>query len=247
MPIKYYFIWESGSDYEYFKKCGINNILKEPIMLTPKKEVFSNGISTFDVPKEISSITYTQIPYETGKNIHITGNRQSEKYFTKQFAKDTFDFTNIDKEVNRLYGNLDETAAIHIRRTDYVEPKRWYRSLTEEDVHKIREKFPNDNFIIFSDDIEWCKQKFSNMNFRFSVKNDSKYDDSLIEFAAMRKCMAVLMSNSTFSWWAAYLSDEPGHVTVYKHPWFTYESKNDIIPNNERWMTFEQFLDINVQ
>lgn len=80
------------------------------------------------------------------------------------------------------------------------------------------------------------------MNFRFSVKNDSNYDDSLIEFAAMRQCMAVIMSNSTYSWWAAYLSERPGHLTVYKNPWFTYESDNDIIPNDNNWITFEDFL-----
>ena len=97
-----------------------------------------------------------------------------------------FNFTNIDKEVERLYGKLSDTAAIHIRRTDYIKSEDRYRSITEDDVYKIREKYPDDDFIIFSDDIEWCKQKFSNMNFRFSVKNDSKYDDSLIEFAAMR-------------------------------------------------------------
>ena len=80
------------------------------------------------------------------------------------------------------------------------------------------------------------------MNFRFSVKNDSNYDDSLIEFAAMRQCMAVIMSNSTYSWWAAYLNERPGHLTVYKNPWFTYESDNDIIPNDNNWITFEDFL-----
>lgn len=93
------------------------------------------------------------MPYVSGKNIHITGNRQSEKYFTKQYARDMFDFSAIDKEVERLYGKLSDTAAIHIRRTDYVEPKRWYQSVTEEDVIKVREMFPDDEFIIFSDDI----------------------------------------------------------------------------------------------
>ena len=209
-----------------------------------KNEALNSKLPVLNVPKEISSITYTKIPYESDKNIHITGNRQSEKYFTKEFAKNMFNFTDIDKEVERIYGKLSDTAAIHIRRTDYIEPNKWYRSIIEEDVHKIREKYPDDDFIIFSDDIEWCKQKFSDMNFRFSVKNDSKYDDSLIEFAAMRKCMAVIMSNSTFSWWSAYLSERPGHITVYKHPWFTYESKNDIIPNDRSWITFENFLEI---
>lgn len=70
----------------------------------------------------MSSNTFTEIQYQPGNNIHITGDRQSEKYFTKQFAMDMLDFTDIDKEVERIYGKLSDTAAIYILRTDYVKP-----------------------------------------------------------------------------------------------------------------------------
>ena len=59
MPIKYYFIQESGTDYDYFKRCSINNILKEPIELVSKKYALNSNLPVFDVPKEKSSITYT--------------------------------------------------------------------------------------------------------------------------------------------------------------------------------------------
>lgn len=158
-----------------------------------------------------------------------------------------FDFSKVDKEISRMYvglGDLSQIAALHIRRTDYVYPKRHYQTIEEQDVIRIREKFPDDKFIIFSDDIEWCKSKFEKYGFLFPPKNDSEFDDSIIEFCALRKFMAIIMSNSTFSWWGSYLSTRPNHWTVYKEPWFTYTSKQDIIPNDKNWMTLEKFLDI---
>ena len=122
--MKYYFKWTSGPDYEYFNKCNINSILKDPIELLSKDDAFNRKLPLLNVPKEISSITYTDIPFENNKNIYITGNRQSEKYFSKEFARNMFTFTDIDKEVKRLYGKLSDTAAIHIRRTDYMDSNK---------------------------------------------------------------------------------------------------------------------------
>lgn len=244
MKVKYYFAWTTDRDYNQFELYNINTILKENLNLLSKKEAFTNCLPIFETSKEESSITYTELDYEPGKDIHITGNRQSEKYFNKDFAYSLFNFTDIDKEVDFLYGDLSNTGAIHIRRTDYISNNSKYISLTEEDVYKIREKFPDDDFIIFSDDIEWCKNKFSSMKFRFPPTNYSNFNDSLIEFSAMRKCMAIIMSNSTFAWWTAYLSRRPGHITVYKNPWFSNESINDIIPNDKSWITFERFLNL---
>lgn len=243
MDIVYYFINENNSDYKYFKKANINSILNEPInILTKEKALSLNKLPTV-IEKEISSITYSKIPYYQGKNIHIIGNRQSEKYFKKDFAINMFNFSDIDKIIERLYGNLSELTAIHIRRTDYIYPKRHYRSITEEDVNLIVEKFPENKYIIFSDDIEWCKEKFKKYDFIYPPKNDSNYDDSLIEFAAIRNCKNKIISNSTFAWWASYTSDNNG-ITVYKKPWFIKNLVEDIIPNDKNWVTFNNFIGI---
>ena len=158
------------------------------------------------------------------------------------FATSIFDFTTIDKDIARLYGDLSQINAIHIRRTDYTKNQKRYRSITENDVHEIMEKFPDEKYIIFSDDIEWCKNTFADYNFTYPPKNDSTFDDSLIEFAAMRKCKNIIMSNSTFSWWASYLKTSDGFV-VYKTPWFDNNKyQEDIIPNDENWILLDEFL-----
>ena len=49
MSVKYYFMYTSGIDYEYFKKCNINDILKNPITLLSKAEAFSSGLPVLDI------------------------------------------------------------------------------------------------------------------------------------------------------------------------------------------------------
>ena len=82
------------------------------------------------------------------------------------------------------------------------------------------------------------------MNFKFA--DYSSNSGSVFDLVTMSKCMCVIMSNSTYSWWAAYLSKRPGHITVYKHPWFTYESINDIILNDKSWITLDDFLKMKI-
>lgn len=82
MPVKFYYPKEFKTDIKYFEGCSLNKILKEPVVLSSKEEALSNGLPTLEANEE-SSIIYTEIPSMKDYNIHIIGNRQSEKYFTK--------------------------------------------------------------------------------------------------------------------------------------------------------------------
>ena len=243
MDVRFFFTNAYQKDKDTFENTGLQTILKEPIEIITEEQLISD-INEYHTANELSSIIYQEIPFEENKDLILMGDRQSEKYFNKDFALGLLNLDNISKEVERLYGNLANTCAIHIRRTDYISPKRHYVSIEESDVRAIRQKFPDDDFIIFSDDIEWCKYKLSDQNFRFADKTSDVYSTALIDMVAMSKCMCVVMSNSTFSWWAAYLSRRPGHITVYKKPWFTYSKNEDIIPDDNSWITLEQFLSL---
>jgi hypothetical protein len=235
MDVKFFFTDAYQKDKDTFEKTGLQTILKKPIEIITEEQLISD-INEYHTANEQSSIIYQEIPFEENKDLILMGDRQSEKYFNKDFASDLLNLDDISKEVKRLYGNLANTCAIHINRKN--------NALSESEVRAIRQKFPDDDFIIFSDDIEWCKYRFSDLNFRFADKTSNSYSTALIDMVAMSKCMCVVMSNSTFSWWSAYLSKRPGHITVYKNPWFTDSQKEDIIPDDNSWITLEQFLSL---
>jgi hypothetical protein len=94
------------------------------------------------------------------------------------------------------------SVALHVRRGDYlmhpnhlVLPIRYYQNALSY-MHSLKK---NVEVFIFSDDIEWCQDNFMDCHF-VELENES------LEFDLMRSCKHFIIANSTFSWWAAYLS-----------------------------------------
>jgi hypothetical protein len=93
------------------------------------------------------------------------------------------------------------SIALHVRRGDFVNHPRhlvlslsYYRSAL-----LYMSSFKKDvKVFIFSDDIPWCKENFGEVT--FIEEND------YLSFELMRACKHFIISNSTFSWWPAYLS-----------------------------------------
>lgn len=86
----------------------------------------------------------------------------------------------------------ENSIAMHIRRNDYV---GLGRSFNEEYYHGLTERFRNP--IIFSDDPEWAKQ--------FGQVYESR--GVVSDMLTMSTAKTIVIGNSTYSWWAAYLSD----------------------------------------
>ena len=87
-----------------------------------------------------------------------------------------------------------------------------------------------DRYLVFSDDLEWCKQNFIGDKFIF-IENEKDY----VELFLQSKCTHNIISSSSFSWWGAYLNKNKDKTVVGPKQWFTVEKRNDIIP--ERWET----------
>ena len=89
---------------------------------------------------------------------------------------------------------------------------------------------PNCFYIICSDDIEWCKDNFKIKNVYYS--NEKYYHDLFL----MSCCEHNIIANSSFSWWSAYLNNNPDKKVISPKKWFGKNGPkyniNDIIPNN---------------
>lgn len=164
------------------------------------------------------------------------GNRMFQMAFMYSYAKsfgtdyyfqDPKWFESFEDDIKALYGQgivpIDQVA-VHVRRGDYV-GNPFYVQLWKTDYYENAMKlFPNEKFLVFSDDIEWCKAHFTGSQFEFSEGNDEVTDLNL-----MAGCKGVITANSSFSWWGGYLSK--GKV-VCPSAWYTDKVERTVCPSN---------------
>ena len=107
------------------------------------------------------------------------------------------------------------SISVHVRRGDYVGLNHacsvnYFNSA----IQYIMSKVKNAEFFIFSDDIDWCKKHLSferNPNYI-----DDKYNlEDYHELMLMKYCKHNVISNSSFSWWGAWLNENPNKIVIY--------------------------------
>jgi len=107
------------------------------------------------------------------------------------------------------------TVAMHIRRTDYLLDKR-FGALPETYYHDaialIRKEIKDPIFVFFSDDMEWCKDKFFNKEVIFC--SETAWEKDYLQLFLMSKCKHQVIANSSFSWWAAWLNNNPDKLVI---------------------------------
>ena len=130
---------------------------------------------------------------------------QNEKYFKhrrpeiiKLFSPDELHQPIINK-YKHLFGNI----GLHVRRAaislgiDHIHPVQ-----PMEYYNKAMSMLPKDKqIIVSSDDMPWCKENFKGDRFVFLDEKD------YIVMYVMAKMKYLIIANSTFSWWWAWLSE----------------------------------------
>jgi hypothetical protein len=106
------------------------------------------------------------------------------------------------------------TVGVHVRRGDYedVLPAGYYEAAAAALVDAA-----DPHVLVCSDDIAWCR-KHLQMPRGWRV-TWSPWTRDIEDFAALTACPAMVMSNSSFSWWAAWLGAHPRGV-IMPWPWF---------------------------
>lgn len=93
----------------------------------------------------------------------------------------------------------------------------------------MKQKVRNAKFFVFSDDIEWVKE---NMNFPEDSVFESGNDPVWEKLRMMYSCKHFIISNSTFSWWAQYLSRNSEKVVIAPNKWRNKGVWQDIYQEN---------------
>jgi hypothetical protein len=191
----------------------------------------TESVNIVEYPFEYSDLDYN---YE---NVVIDGFFQSEKYFKHNRSEilKLIDFSFISKNyIEDKYNFIKnkKTTSIHVRRGDYVNYPNLHPTQSLEYYEQSIEILKNETeiFLIFSDDIIWCKENIKLENAIY-IENEKDY----IELYLMSLCDNNIISNSSFSWWGAWLNENPNKIVIGPLKWFGIDIQHntgDILPNN---------------
>jgi hypothetical protein len=110
-----------------------------------------------------------------------------------------------------------DTVSLHVRRADYRDalPAAYYR----EALAEMHRRLPDPKLYVFSDDLEWARRELG-------LSDTAIFVDFLpggqpwVDMVAMSRCRHHIISNSTYSWWGAWLSPWPDTVVLAPRVWF---------------------------
>lgn len=187
--------------------------------------------------------TYKEIQPNFEKDIYLDGFWQSEKYFNEYreiIVSELSILVDMQDECKRLLSVIRDTESVcvSIRRGDYISvPKNKNMYYVCDDIYilnaikKMAQLVPNAKWIVFSDDIEWVK---ANVQFPGEVFYQPYKINALETMELMKECKHFIISNSSFSWWGQYLSNNSNKIVVAPSKWYVDGRKEDII--NEDWI-----------
>jgi hypothetical protein len=154
-------------------------------------------------------------------DIFLDGYWQSEKYFLayEELVRQSLTFTQPAKNQG-LFKHMSSSpsVAVSIRRGDYATNPHttWWHGLTPLSYYRkayelIKQREPKAQFFIFTDEPDWEGLR--------DFEGEVVRGDSHEHLKLMSSCKHLILSNSTFAWWGAWLSRRGGTKIVPKK-WF---------------------------
>jgi len=176
------------------------------------------------------------IPSLTSKGLYISGYLQNPKYFgndkIQQEIKELFEpshttMYNIQDKYSLLLKNKERVIIVHARRTDYLKNQdiiNFHGPLSidyyKEAIKTMSNEIEDPLFILASDDPSFWTSVINELP-QLNSENIYILDDEneINTLALLQQFQYFIIANSTFSWWAAWLSKDPKKV-IAPSKWF---------------------------
>ncbi|WFS09119.1 alpha-1,2-fucosyltransferase [Methylobacterium sp. 391_Methyba4] len=211
------------------------------------EQSLDNSVPLYEEPH----FHFDALAHTHSQSIRYRGYWQSPLYFSAVADRIRTDFQlrlawpetyqSISNEIQNV-----ESVGVHVRRGDYAnnQTTQAFHGLAAPDyfrqaVDMMRDELGNPRFYFFSDDIEWCRGKFEGLDVVFVDIPEEREESGLKacrDLHLMSRCRHNILSNSSFSWWSAWLCDKPDKIVIAPNPWFATAGLDtqDLIPANWR-------------
>lgn len=205
----------------------------------------SCGLEFMRVVEEPSLLFWNEV-LEVERPCILRGYWQSERYFEAISGRLRDEFVIVREQdprsadcQRRIRGG--PSIGLHVRRKDYIPPPG------EEDFHGtcpkeyydaalklVLSRMPSGaQLFVFSDDMAWARE-----NIRYDLKTeyvDWNAERNYEDLRLMSRCRALIMANSTFSWWAGWLNTHEDKIVVAPRRWYLAPGAESDLPNS-RWL-----------
>lgn len=166
----------------------------------------------------------------TPDNHYVDGYWQSEKYFKEieSTIRSDFSFRNSiisESEIIADHIRGSNSVCINVRRTDYVTIYNAFigTEYIQNGVKIILERIKDPEFFVFSDDVQWCQE---NIKLDYPV-HFIGHEHAGLKFGnymqLMTLCRHMIIPNSSFAWWAAWLNQNPDKMIIAPKNWLNAE------------------------
>jgi hypothetical protein len=177
---------------------------------------------------------------EDTKTIYVEGYWQAHQfpYSMEQSLRREFAFRDApslkDIAILNQIRSCESPISLHIRRGDYTLEAEGNHALPisyyKNAIRRVRERFANPTFFVFSDDIEFAREnlpKEEDMIFVDHNSDMSAHEDLRL----MSSCRHHIIANSTFSWWGAWLNANLDKLVCVPDRWLDPKVPcQDLIP-----------------
>lgn len=182
------------------------------------------SLSAFEAP----------LPDRNGHSVYMMGVFQNAEMVEKvhEEVSEAFGFRPLADSRNLALAEEMQgcqSVAIHVRKGKDYMSRIWYQKTCPVEYYRkaigvMNENLDNPRFYVFTDNPEWVKENFADFEYTLVQGNPVSGYGSHFDMQLMSLCRHNICSNSTYSWWGAYLNKNKGKSVILPEVWFNPDS-----------------------
>lgn len=239
--------------YTIANQNDINNILsKKNLLRAFKRHILRKKIPYYlENCIEEKEMYFDSNMFKCNKNVYINGYWPNQEYFLhirdvllKEIKLRPEYISNDCSLLQKKINSTSNSISIHIRRGDYLLTHNGTNQLFgicsldyyNNAISYITQYIQNPKFFVFTDDVQWVIDNFE-CSFPWEIISSPKLHD-YEELEIMSLCKHNIIANSTFSWWGAWLNQNPEKIIIAPKKWYSnkdfqyFYEHSDFVPKS---------------